>query len=430
MSGRFDALKQLINPWSLRAPGALARNSLRFLTWQILRAGCLGAYLILLTRILGATTYGALSGPLSLAVIFGTLSGGGASLMLLRDTAKDGASLSLAWSRLWSASMLLSPVCVALYAVAAHILFGSSFSWRLLSMFAASEIILSPLVTAVATAFQARERLGMAGAIMTLPALGRLFAVVLLAVIAPTQPLTIYPMLHLVAVMVVTFAAIALLMTNTQLTWRISSLRSEWWRDCRGLSLMYFVAGAATDLDKSLVLRFGTAELAGHYTLGYRIIMMLAMPVLSLAQAALPRTVRQIADRSEALPRLVASMGLASLGYSCLASIALWFGGTTILGWFGPDFTEIHTVILEFCGLFTLYNLRLIPCILLHAAGQSMRRASIEAIALVVLCTLSAILIPLYGLRGAVLTAMASESWILVVSLAAIRPILRQSRII
>ncbi|MBI2799246.1 MAG: oligosaccharide flippase family protein [Gammaproteobacteria bacterium] len=429
MSGRFDALKQLINPWPLRAPGALARNSLRFLTWQILRAGCLGVYLILLTRILGATTYGALSGPLSLAVIFGTLSGGGASLMLLRDTAKDGASLSLAWSRLWSASMLLAPVCVALYAIVTRLLFGSSFSWQLLTMFAASEIILLPLVTAVALAFQGREQLGTAGAIMTLPALGRLFAVIGLAVAAPTQPLMIYPMLHLSAAVLATVTAVVLLMTRNPLTWRVSILPAAWWRDCLEQSSMYFVSSATTELDKSLVLRFGAAELAGHYTLGYRIMMMLTMPAQALAQAALPRAVRQIADRSHALPRLVASMGIATLGYSGLASLALWLGGTTIISWFGPDFGEIHTVILEFCALFTLYNLRLIPCILLQAAGQPVRRASIEAVALVVLCTLSAILVPRYGLRGAVLTAMASECWILVVSLVAIRPILRQSRI-
>lgn len=419
-------IKQLL----VRPPGALARNSFRFLTWQILRAGCLAAYLLLLTRILGATTYGALSGPLSLAAIFGTLSGGGAGLMLLRDTAKDSSDLALAWSRMWSAIMISTPICVTLYVVLTKILFGSTFPLRILLVLAASEIILLPVVAVVALAFQARERLGTAGAIMTLPALGRLIAVMLLAVAAPTQPLTTYLALHLGATAVVAGIAVALLMTRTPLTWRVTVLPLGWWRDCLGLSTMYFVTSAAVDLDKSLVLRNGTAEMAGHYNLGYRLAMILTLPVQALAQAALPRAVRQLEDRSREVIRLVVSLGVVTFLYSFFASITLWLCGATIIGWFGPGFSEVVTMIPAFCALLTLYNLRLIPCVILQAAGQPLRRAGIEAIALVLLCALSAILVPRYGLPGALMTAIASEFWIFAVALiAAARTILSHSRI-
>lgn len=408
----------------------MARNSLRFLTWQILRTGCLAAYLFLLTRILGATTYGALSGPLSLAAIFGTLSGGGAGLMLLRDTAKNSDDLALAWSRMWSSMMISAPICLVLYATLSKILFGSTFSWRILFMLGLSEIILLPIVAVVALAFQARERLGTAGAIMTLPALGRLIAVMLLAVAAPTQPLTTYPVLHLGATAVVAGIAVALLMTRTPLTWRMAVLPAGWWRDCLGLSTMYFVTAATVDLDKSLVLRYGSAEIAGHYNLGYRLTMILTLPTQALAQAALPRIVRQLADRSRDIVRLVVSLGVATLLYSCFASIALWLFGATVIGWFGRDFSEVLTLIPAFCVLVTLYNLRLLPCIILQAAGQPLRRAGIEAIALILVCALSAILVPHYGLRGALMTAIVSEFWIFAVALAAaVKTILSNSRI-
>ena len=397
-------------------PGQLARNSGLSLVWQVVRTFCLAAYLLLLTRLLGPSSYGILSGPLAMAMMFGYLGGGGAGLMMFRDSARSAAGLSTAWSRLWSASLISMPVCLAAYAVVTNWLLPGVLSPRIWIPLGIAEIAMAPFTNAAALAFQSVERFNWGGAISTLPALARLSGAIILFFLDPPDRLDTYVWIHLGMAMAAAAIGVFTLRSRFALSWKLTALSRSWWRDCLGFSTMYFVSGASIDLDKTLVLRNADAATAGLYSAGYRIMSVLTFPAIALIQAMSPRLMRNDAESVSRRLNMVAAAALATVLYSIAAAMILYWCGERIIVLFGLKFAGLSGVLPGLGVLLVIYNLRIIPGAVLQSVDRPAMRAGVEASALPVLYAASAWLVPRFGLHGAVAAAIVSEAWIFVAS--------------
>lgn len=400
---------ELASPWR----GLLA-NSGFALFWQLFRAATLAAYLLLLTKTLGAASYGLLSGPLSLAVVFGGFSGGGAGLMLLRDAARDATQQHSAWSRYLGAAIISMPLGLLGYGLAVALLVPGQVPLSIWLPLGLAEVVVVPCISASALAFQSVESLGWSGAVMAVPAVARLAAAAGTALSGWQQPLQCYVLLHLAGALAAGgFAAVAL-WRRLDLAWTISWPMARWWRQCGSYSLMYFVANASVDVDKSLALRNGGAVVAGRYGAGYRIASILSLPAVALIQSVLPRLLRQDEAAVRQRGRLLARVTLAILGYSLVAALVLATAAGSVVGLLGSSYAALQPVFPLLGLLLVMYNLRMVPSALLQASDRPAFRALAEVSALIVLFAGSALLVPRYGVRGAALTAVASESWIFV----------------
>ncbi len=393
-------------------PGRLARNSGLSLLWQIVRTLCLAAYLLLLTRLLGPSSYGMLSGPLAMAMMFGYLGGGGAGLMMFRDSARSATGFADAWSRLWSASLISMPVCLAGYVVVTNWLLPGMLSPRIWIPIGIAEVVVAPFTNAAALAFQSMERFNWGGAISTLPAMARLSGAMILFLLNPVDRLDTYVWLHFGSAVAMAMIAVLALRSRHSLSWRPVLLPRLWWRDCLGFSTMYFVTGASIDLDKTLVLRNADAVTAGLYSAGYRIMSVLTFPAIALVQAMSPRLMRNDPESVSRRVKMIVIAGFATLLYSLAAALGLYCGGEKIIDLFGLKYTQLNGVLPLLGLLLMVYNLRTIPCAVLQSVDRPAMRAGVEASALPVLYVASAMLVPRLGLQGAVLAAIISETWI------------------
>jgi O-antigen/teichoic acid export membrane protein len=98
------------------------------------------------------------------------------------------------------------------------------------------------------------------------------------------------------------------------------------------------VSGLALgSLDKALVLRLGSAEIAGNYTAAYRLASLAAVPVEALATAVLPRLFLARANRAAA-SRLLGLLLVLTASYSVCAGAALWWLAPLLPRVLGADF--------------------------------------------------------------------------------------------
>ncbi len=403
-----------VSIWRWR-PGNLARNTGYSLLWQLSRTACLAAYLLVLTHALGPASYGLLSSPLTLAVMFGSLAGGGAGLMLLRDGARSPHQLPGAWSRFFSASVFSVPGCFTGYALANTWLVPGLLSPAVWVPIGVAEIALIPLVNAAVLGFQSLERFNWAGVVAIFPALARLGCALLIMGAHADHRLERYAYLHLAGAAAASLAALSLLSLRASLSWRFVRTSRRWWRDCCGFSLMYFVAGATVDLDKSLVLRNADAVTAGLYSVGYRFMSVLTLPVVALMQAMGPRLMRVDTESVRAQFRTITVATMVVFAYGLVGAFVLWWSSGLVFALLGRDYQAIQGVVPLLGLLLIVYSLRMIPCVVLQSADRAFVRAGIEASAVPILYFLSALLVPRLGLRGAVLTAISSELWILTI---------------
>ncbi len=398
-------------------PGLLARNSGHALLWQLVRAVCLALYLWLLARLLGPAQYGLLVAVLSLASIAGTLNGGGIGVLLLREGVRNPQAVPAIWIRSCGAVLVGFPVCFALYALAVRCLIPARVDYSIWIPLGISEIALSALSNAAASGLQSREKLGWSGALLAVPALGRLFAAVFLSAAVEIPTLSAYAALQLGCAL----AGTGIVLSFQQ--WRSAGRRFfalgeawNWWWQGSGFSAMYLVALAAVDLDKSLVLKNSNAETAGYYALGYRVVMTFALPVTALVQALMPRLVRQISVSAGSPARTTFIAAAAVLAYSLLAALCLGEFGRNLISLFGSAYSKLDAMIPGYCLLLVIYNLRCIAGVLLYAENRPWSRAAIEGVAIGLVVVCSAVLVPRYGLSGALATAVVSETWIFLFS--------------
>jgi O-antigen/teichoic acid export membrane protein len=208
---------------------------------------------------------------------------------------------------------------------------------------------------------------------------------------------------------------------------RLTALLS-FWRQCLPFSAMSLAAIASVDLDKSLVAKNSTPEIAGAYLLGYRLAMIFSMPIGALSQALIPQLVRKTV-----LPGWIGvrKTTAAAVAVTFLYSMAIIFIAFTVHGrffaLFGNGYSALTAVVPGFCALLVLYNLKLIAGTLLYVANRPWTRAGLEAVAILLMVVCNTTLVPRLGLEGAVISAIASEFWIFCSSWLLVGSILRRA---
>jgi O-antigen/teichoic acid export membrane protein len=140
--------------------------------------------------------------------------------------------------------------------------------------------------------------------------------------------------------------------------------------------------------------------------------MVFALPVVALTQALLPRLIKQVSSSLPSLKKTVRVAAALVLVYCLAISIFLLQFGGILISLLGPAYSTLVSSMAGFCLLFLIYSLRCVGGTLLYAKKQPWYRIVIEASAIALLALCSAILVPRYGLSGALATAIVSETWI------------------
>lgn len=388
--------------------GRLAKSSLVVMVWQGWRLLMLAAWVVVAARALGPEGYGAFAGIVGLATFVAGFAGMGVGLLMYQQVAISRSEFSHRWFQTVIMTLASGFVLALLFVPFSQWAIGST-SISAVTLIAASEILLFPLVTASAFAFAAHDRMGWAAALPTISAGLRLVAIAWFLGTAPAGGLNHYLWYHLAASgagSLVSIACVHRILRPGRVALSIN--RSDL---IEGVSFasVWFTGNAMSSLDKSLVLRVGGSAMSGLYASAYRFASVVAMPVDAMVMSAMPRLFRAGAG-DDAHPHLLAHLCLLATAYSAAVGSILWLGAGYLPWLLGEQFAGAVPALRWMCLFIPFYALRQVGGHLLVARGRKGSRAAIEICALIVMAVLAQALIPGYGLIGAVAMLLLTEA--------------------
>lgn len=385
-------------------PGQLARNGGVLLGWMLLRAAAQAATVVLLARVLGASSYGAFVATIAVAGFVVPMVGLGLSHIVLRNGARDPADLPHYFRRaaqVWWGT--LGPGIVLAVGLAYWLL---PKDLPLTAMLAAmiAELAATTLTELRARQQQAQHRISIYGAINAGLPLLRLVVLGMLAWVA-SSTITLADTLWAYAA--ANLAYLLLLVPGVHMPVLASEGEPRQAMPLHS-GLPFCISALAMRLqgefNKPILLQAGYG-LAGNYNIAQRAVDMASLPLLALQEALWPRLYAQL----NPLPQLRRT-GLALLALAVLLGTGLWLAAP-LLSWVaGPGYDD------------AIYVLRLLAWLPVLQVGRSLlnfhfiHHGRIELIGWA--CTLGGVagvsgvlaFVPTYGLSAAVATSYAAEA--------------------
>ncbi|TSE29698.1 Polysaccharide biosynthesis protein [Tepidimonas thermarum] len=385
-------------------PGAYARDGLRLFGWLLLRAVAQAITVLLLARWLGPTDYGVFVAALAIASFFTPLAGLGLGGVLLIRGARTPAHLPLLQRRAataWAvASVLVLPL--ALLAMATSLPAAQPL-WAL-ALLALAEVAAASWVELCARSAQAQHQAHRFGAIQAGLPLARLAA--LLAVLPWAAPTPAVWMAAYAAASLLYAAALAAAAHWPRLAGppdgtlpATAALVQEGLPFAGGAVAMRLQA----EFNKPVLAHLSYAQ-AGAFAVAQRVIDLATLPLAALQEALWPRLFAAAAPNA----RLVRTGALLLL-LALAAGLALALAAPLLPALLGTGYAAAADA---------LVLLALLPALqLVRNLGNAWLIANVSNAALYVVYTASAaagvllalLLVPRWGLDGAVWTMYGSE---------------------
>lgn len=373
------------------------------LGWQIGRAGFQALWAIGLAHALGVQGYGTFAGLAGLATAMGALTGLGFGLLMLQRVSRSPADFSTYWGRALSSVVWSALVLGVLYIWIVQWWFRAPAGVLALIAIAVPELLLVPLATVASYAFQAKDRMGWAGAMYALPAVGNVIALIgCIIFVAGAVDFSHYLLWHLCMGLLVAAAALSVVGIILRPEWRPVTVPWDDHTEAMGFLAMRVIDTGLGNLDKSIVLRLGGAELAGHYTAAYRLAALIALPAVSLAISAGPRLFRQAGD-SAAQVRLMRRLLGVGVVLGGLGVPLAWGLSWVLPLLFGRDFDHAAELARINCLFPALLGLASLGCTMLMTCGRKRLRSVLQLVALLLLLAVMWVLVPVLQGAGAIM---------------------------
>ena len=366
--------------------------------------------LLLLTRILGASQFGAFAALAAMATLLGMLSTFGTHLTLIRDLSIDPSCRDAILPAALGTTASVSSLLFLIYVGLATVWLGTLPIpiWVVLCI-GLSEIVLLPFLTLVAAEFLAQGKTASSQVILTAPLLMRLAVICLVWAVQPSDPLLAYAPGHLVTTVLGIWLAYLMLRRPWPLpsAWRLLSWKD--WGDRGSFAFVNMTAVGATELDKALAPRMLSLDAAGIYAAASRAVTALSLPIVALMLSALPRLFRYRPDGQGHLPKLIL---LVALIYGVAAAIALWQLAPILGRVFGDGYAGIETNIRWLALAVPGMSLRIASANVLMSVGRPWLRVALEFSGLILFVVLALLLVRSLSANGLAIALAVSESMV------------------
>ncbi len=372
------------------------------------------AVFLIVARVLSVADYGAYSAVLALAGALSSFTGFGTHTLLVRDIARNPDAFASAWGRTLAAISLSAPVLFLGYLALAWVALPPSIPFSATVLIGISEIIFAPMTLAAVNAYQGHERIGHAARMIIIPVLPRLVGALALAPLTHDLPadvrLPTWAALYAVATLAAAVFSRLLVRRDLGLpdksTW--AAIRGGL---CEGLPLAF--GGAAlklyADIDKTMLARLATLEVAGAYSASYRMVDIATVPVFSLLIVATPRFFRSGEGSIREALRYAWRVIPIPLAYALFAGIALFVAADYLPFLLGESYSDAVSVLRWLAWLPVVSMPRLFLQTALVGGDHQMQAVAILSFGAVLNIALNVLTIPLWGWRGAVAATYAAE---------------------
>ncbi|HJV93663.1 MAG TPA: oligosaccharide flippase family protein [Azonexus sp.] len=390
-------------------PGKLARNTLLATGWQGLRLTLQFAYLVVVARLLGAVGYGTFSGIVALAATLSPLAGAGFGLILVKQVSRYPESFPRYWGKVLTATAFSAPLLILVMGTMAALMLPGTGEMIALLVVGISELLLVPLITACANAYQAHERLGASIFNFVLLNGGRLLSIGTLALYDSQPDLTLFAIAYLAGTALPTAASLTIATrTFGRPITELRGLTSEF-REGLGFAASGVTGVAQAEIDKSLLLRLDGALATGTYSVATRIVSAATVPLISFVLAAVPQLFRTGTNGTGGSRQTAGTLLVPVLLYGAVAGGAIYLLAPWLPTILGDEFAGSVSVIRTLALLPSLIGISNLLLAVLSCSGAQPARVKIELLALGLGIGLNIALIPSLGVLGAVYAALASQ---------------------
>lgn len=394
-------------------PGRLGRNTLLGTAGLGVRAIVQAAYLLILSRWLGADGYGLFAGSVALVILCAPLASWGSLLLVTRHIAYDRYRSRAMWATALTQIGVMGGVLV-LGVLAVSTLLPRGLPLAPMFMLAISELILLPIIWAATSQCYALER-GLASAVaMCLSPISRVVAA-MLAIVAGVAATSAHAVItHFAGSAVAVVAAMALVArVDGWPQWQSRMRLRESLREGAPYAASNVAGIGYQEVDKFLMLQSLGAMVVGPYTVAFRIASIFLMPVTALISAGLPRLMAR-AGRDDGA-RTYRAMLLSGVGYGVLGGMGILIVAPWVPRIFGSD----YVLATHYLGLLALWPVlfALRQCLATHLTAHHRQtvRSYTEMAGLSVVVLLNLFLLPRMGAEAAVLSLLVSEVLVAVV---------------
>ena len=391
-------------------PGRLGKSTILSSIGLGIRAIVQAAYLLLISRWLGADGYGLFAGIVAFFSFATPLANWGSGLLLTQYIAQDKKNSQGMWATALVQSGVIGTLLLTFTLSIAVLFLPQKIAiWSLL-LLAISELILLPASHAASSQCFALEHGNAAALSVSLVPFGRL-VMLLLAIISPWSATPeLAASAHFLGTVIGFAIAFGLV------TW-IDGLPA--WKQRLSLAsatqqgTAYAVSNVAgtsyQEVDKIIMLQLVGAATVGSYTVAFRVATIFVLPLTALIGVFLPRLMAQY-NEDKKNQHTLRMITLTTLGYAALASLGMLFTAPFLPWVFGAGYEEsLHY--LQLMALWPIiFGLRQVLAARLTAQKKQRWRSWIETVGLLLIAMLSLALLPQFGAKAAIFALLLTEA--------------------
>ncbi|HEX4111582.1 MAG TPA: oligosaccharide flippase family protein [Stellaceae bacterium] len=365
-------------------------------------------YFIVVTRTMGARSYGAFVSVSAMASIVAAFSGWGGDQLLIRTVshARDQFPRALGQALIYFS--ISAPVLTVAAALVFPFLADSSIPWTAILLIVLSEVIFARANYLAVNCFQAFERgRDMASLGILLYALRAIAALVWSNTTRDPSPLS-WAWFYMGASLL--GGAVAMLMVFRRLDRPVWRVRWNEWKEGGFFALQMGSFVGFRDIDKPLVAALSGLSQAGLYAAAFRISDVLAVPVRALIYSTYVRFFQHGARGTRGSFTFALNLLPIGAALGVIAGIGIAAASIFAVLILGPNYHGVGPVLLLLMPLPLLYALYYIGADALITSGHIGYRTLIQLILPAFDISLCAVLVPRYGAAGAAAAATCTHT--------------------
>ena len=374
------------------------------------------ALFIVVARMLGTTDYGGFVSVTALVAIISTFAGLACEVVLVKNVSRQPERFAEYFGNGLIMLFVTTPVLVVVANIAVLLLSGARVPWPIVTMMAVADLFFLRVNMLCAAGYQAFDRMKKCALLNTGFSACRLGGALLAVLTVHRLEIVSWAFFYsgsAVAAAIVSFTLVTRDLGKPR--WFIARREFAFGFHTSLQSTMFF---AMRDIDKPLLSRLASLELAGLYAAAFRLADAAVVPIRALMYTASSRYFRH--GRTGA--RGSSDFALRLLPYGIVYGV-LAFAGIEIVPWLlpfvlGHQYAASASVVRIFGVLPLLHATYNIGADALTAGGHQSTRSSVQGLAAALMACLCVILIPRYGIYGAACAnivshaSMAAMTWI------------------
>jgi O-antigen/teichoic acid export membrane protein len=393
----------------LRMRGSTARNTGWMLLGYGVRIVVQAVAFVLLARALGAADFGQFAAALALVTLVTPFVELGSYSIVIRDIS-EGERPALAVGNTLSSAALVLPLGVA-SVVGLKFLFLPDVPWKMVAFVTIGGFLGTPLLNSARAAFVASGRIGKSAMIEILHA--TLFLLAVLLYIQSGDDVLTWAMFYASSGVFGGIVAQGWLTVYWGMPRPGITLARNRLLDGASFAIGLAAKGASADLDKAMLARLDTLSATGVYSAAHRVVSVAGLPLMALAAVLYPRFFTE-GRKGYSRARLLAwRITPITFCYGLVAASVVWIAAPVIGSLLGEEFAEAVSVLRLLCAVLVVQALQTPFADALSGSGRQAVRSFGQVAAMVFGVALNLWLIPLYGILGAIVATVVTQTALL-----------------